>query len=225
MMKHNSLIVLGTEPWNGVLSMSSRSELKILQSLRARVGNGADLTDTSLVRQIQAGRRDIVGSLVRQHSDRLYLIIRRMVQSHSVAEDILQDTWVKVVRKIHRYDSSRPILPWLMRIAMNCCRDHWRREKLRNFWKIPQFQGVPSDPEVISTAGKKQVIEAQVDIARALLTLSPKLREVVVMKFYSGLTHNEIADVLRIPPGTVKSRLNYALTKLRQHFASTKEAS
>lgn len=63
----------------------------------------------ALVTQIQAGQQDLMADLVRQHSDRLFAVILRMVQSHSTAEDILQNTWVRVIRKFHQYDPSRPL--------------------------------------------------------------------------------------------------------------------
>jgi RNA polymerase sigma-70 factor (ECF subfamily) len=68
------------------------------------------------------------------------------------------------------------------------------------------------------TADSSREVEKHVDISAALMTLSHKLREVVVLKFYSGLTLEEIAQVLDVPSGTVKSRLYFALTKLREHL-------
>lgn len=172
----------------------------------------------ALVTQIQAGRQDLMADLVRQHSDRLFAVILRMVQSHSTAEDILQNTWVRVIRKFHQYDPSRPFVPWLTQIAINCCRDFWRRERLRQFLSLSSHSEKPEvlDPKIATESQK--ALGQQIEVSKALANLSPKLREVIVLKFYSDLTHDEIAEVLRISAGTVKSRLNYALFNLRKYF-------
>lgn len=172
----------------------------------------------ALVTQIQAGQQDLMADLVRQHSDRLFAVILRMVQSHSTAEDILQNTWVRVIRKFHQYDPSRPFVPWLTQIAINCCRDFWRHERLRQFLSLSSHSEKPEvlDPKIATESQK--ALGQQIEISKALANLSPKLREVIVLKFYSDLTHDEIAEVLRISAGTVKSRLNYALFNLRKYF-------
>lgn len=172
------------------------------------------LSEEELARKIQAGRKDLISTLVHQHSDRLFRIILHMVQSHNAAEDILQDTWVRIIRKFHQYNPSRPLSSWLTQIAINRCRDYWRRERLRSLQKRPDSLDID---KTLSPDFHTEV-ERQVYIKKVLMTLSPKIREVVVLKFYSGLTHDEIAHVLRVPTGTVKSRLHFALNKLREHL-------
>lgn len=188
-----------------------------------RLVNSGTLTDEALVRQIQAGRQDLIAELVHQHSDRLFAIIRCMVQSHSTAEDILQNTWVRVIRKFHQYDPSQPFVPWLTQIAINCCRDHWRRERLRQFWRLSSHSEKSKVIDSYLAAESQEAVDEQIEVSKALATLSPKLREVIVLKFYSGFTHDEIAEVLRVPSGTVKSRLSYALFNLRKYFETRGE--
>jgi RNA polymerase sigma-70 factor (ECF subfamily) len=149
-----------------------------------------------------------ISHLIRQHSDRLYFIILRMVQSESTAEDILQDTWILVMRKLHQYDTTRPIAPWLTQIAVNGCRSYWRKERVRGLFK-------PEPPTKNDFENKS---EARILADKVLQKLSRRLREVVVLKFYSGMTNAEIAETLNIRVGTVKSRLNYALAKMRKSF-------
>jgi RNA polymerase sigma-70 factor (ECF subfamily) len=174
-----------------------------------------DPVDSACVRQIKAGRSDLIELLVRRHSDRLYHIILRLVQSSAVAEDLLQDTWVLVMRNLHKFDTAYPLLPWLTQIAINACRSYWRRERLRNLLKSAKV----SERISRSQAGPAFDVSREVEVKRlaqaALENLSPSLREVVVLKFYSGLTYEEVADALKIPVGTAKSRLNFALMKMR----------
>jgi RNA polymerase sigma-70 factor (ECF subfamily) len=184
----------------------------------ALVSDPAGLSDEVLALRIQAGERDLIEELVARHSARLRHLILRLVRSPATADDLLQDTWVQVVRKFRQYDPRRPFAPWITRIALNRCRDHHRRERFRRLWRgtssaeeADVTQRIPDD----SPADP----EAAVIVDRALATLSARHREVVVLKFYSGLTHAEIAEVLGIPSATVKTRLHHALKRLRRHFA------
>jgi RNA polymerase sigma-70 factor (ECF subfamily) len=193
----------------------SESALCVLEK---RMGNFRDLEDRGIARHTPFGKKDFVRELVIQHSDRLFRIILRLVQSRDTAEDILQDTWVNAIRKLHQYDPSRPISAWLTKIAVNRCRDYWRRERLRGFRKQPwNSKRLEKSADAVTVDSSREV-EKHIDISAALMTLSHKLREVVVLKFYSGLTLEEIAQVLDVPSGTVKSRLYFALTKLREHL-------
>jgi RNA polymerase sigma-70 factor (ECF subfamily) len=177
-----------------------------------------DQVDASCVRQIQAGRSDLIELLVRKHSDRLYHIILQMVQSPAAAEDLLQDTWVRVIRNLHTFDPDYPLTPWLTQIAVNACRSFWRRERLRGLLGLRKISSWQSEPE----SDVHRELEAKKLAQAALKSLSPLLREIVVLKFYSGLTYEEIAGALKIPAGTAKSRLNYALMKMRNHMGQEK---
>lgn len=200
------------------------SDLNIRRLLEKRMENSKNLPGEVLAGQIQAGRKDLISTLVNQHSDRLFWIILRLVQSYSTAEDILQDTWICVIRKFHQYDPSRPLTSWLTKIAVNRCRDYWRRERVRGFWKRTLDSNSLEDTGTAFAADSTADVERNVETSEALMTLSHKLREVVVLKFYSGLTYDEIARVLNLPTGTVKSRLHSALTKLRKHLFKNREA-
>lgn len=198
------------------------SDIRVILEGRAdnitKVKTQNDTSDSILARQIQDGRSALIGTFIRKHSDTLYLIILRMVQSPHAAEDILQDTWVLVMRKFHQYDPLRPIVPWLIKIAVNCCRSYWRKEHLRSIFKLKEVSENTKSLEPKPETDAHSALETHVMAEMALQTLSRSLREVVVLKFYSGLTNEEIANVLKIPVGTVKSRMNYALTKMRGHF-------
>lgn len=177
-------------------------------------------SDETVAVQISSGKIDLIDILVNRYSDRLFRIILRLVQSQGVAEDILQDTWIKVMRKIHQYDPSRPFISWLTRIAVNGCRDYWRRERRRRVWKQASMINKDGDSKLEETYIQEdlEMRENQAVITWALMKISHKLREVVVLKFFNGMTYEEIAQVLDIPAGTVKSRLHYALSKLREHL-------
>ena len=142
-------------------------------------------TDEAVARQIRSGRIDQIDLLVNRYSDRLFRIILRLIQSQGAAEDILQETWIKVMRKIHQYDPSRPFSSWLTRIAVNSCRDYWRKERRRRIWKKSSMSNRNSDPESQETFTHDdfEMRENHVMVLRALMNISNKLREVVVLKF------------------------------------------
>lgn len=182
-----------------------------------------DLVDAACIRQIKAGRPDLIEPLVRKHSDRLYHIILRIVQSPAAAEDLLQDTWVLVMRNLHRFDITRPLIPWLTQIAVNACRSYWRKEKLRSLLKPAKIsESIRSSPSDLASDISREV-EVKTLAQRALENLSPRLREMIVLKFYSGLTHEEVAEALKIPIGTAKSRLNFAMVKMRDYILREKK--
>jgi RNA polymerase sigma-70 factor (ECF subfamily) len=174
-----------------------------------------DPVDAACVRQIKAGRTDLIELLVRKHSDRLYHIILRLVQSPAAAEDLLQDTWMLVMRNLHKFDTAYPLTPWLTQIAVNACRSYWRRERLRNLLKSAKVGERIGRSQAEPASDVPRDVEIKKLAQAALQSLSPLLREIVVLKFYSGLTYEEIAEALKIPAGTAKSRLNFALIKMR----------
>ena len=202
---------------------SVHAKLERPRILYRKVAESENINKKSLIEQIQAGKHELIGSLVKQYSDRLYLIVLRMVQSPNAAEDIIQETWVLVIRKLHQYDPSRPIVPWLTQIAVNCCRSYWRRERLRSFFKPEELSQKARGIQQNSSCDFPEAVEFKQSAERALHSLSPRLREVVVLKFYSGLTYEEIAEILNIPVGTIKSRMNYALLKMRDSLNQGKK--
>ncbi|MBN1272136.1 MAG: RNA polymerase sigma factor [Candidatus Aminicenantes bacterium] len=166
---------------------------------------------------IFSDRNEAVAALVQKHSSRLYALILKLVGSPPLAEDILQETWVLVTRKFDQYDPTRPILPWLIRISVNCCRSFWRSLHAKNLQKKDN-RDILIDSFSVSSSDGSPSIDRRLEISKALSVLSPKIRETIVLKFYSGLTQEEIAETLGIPPGTVKSRLFAGLAKLRDHL-------
>jgi RNA polymerase sigma-70 factor (ECF subfamily) len=205
---------------NSFLAYAAGVDIFISYQSKILASKGSQFpTDEVIAYQISSGRIDQVDLLVNRYSDRLFRIILRLTQSYGAAEDILQDTWIKVMRKIHQYDPSRPFFSWLTRIAVNGCRDYWRKER-RRIWKHHSAIHEDGDSNLEETYIQEdfEMQENRVMVSRALMKISQKLREVVVLKFFNGMTYEEIAQVLDIPAGTVKSRLHYALFKLRDHL-------
>jgi RNA polymerase sigma factor (sigma-70 family) len=139
-----------------------------------------------------------------------------LTRSDSLADDITQETFIKIIKGLHTYDSSKPIEPWIYKITINTTRNILRKQK----WL--RFVGVI--PEAVQET-KENIIEKTIlqsedekELMKEINKLSQKLKEVIILHFYLGLKLKEVADILNIPVGTCKSRLNAALNKLRNQI-------
>ena len=171
--------------------------------------------DASLMRQVALGDDAAFESLVKKYQKPLLNFFVRMGAS-SESEDLVQNTYVRLYQYRDRYQPTAKFTTFLYALAYRVWADlgrkRQRRERLRSSLQtiIDIFQ-----PHVPVTA------VPAIDVESALARLSDKLRHVIVLHFYQGLPYQEIADVLHIPLGTVKSRINLAITALRNHFHET----
>jgi RNA polymerase sigma-70 factor (ECF subfamily) len=142
------------------------------------------------------------------YSDYVFKYIYGMVQNRAEAEDLLQDTFIKVIKS-----SNKDIRNWksyLLTIARNTVYDHWRKRKSK--YNLDLFK--------LKT--KERDIELKLDIEKGIKKLSPKLKEVIILREINKMEYQEIADVLGIEKGTVKSRLSRARDELKDFLEGTK---
>src|SRR5215472_9544303 len=148
-----------------------------------------------------------------RHKLQIYRTIRGIVLDSAAAEDLTQETFEKAFRYQRERGDVESVGAWLHRIAVNGAISHLRRQNLARLLPLRLFLG--NGP-----TGFERV-EARTLVTRALAALSPKLRAAVVLHFYAGMTRDEIARTLGIPPGTVASRLGAALESMRRTLAET----
>jgi RNA polymerase sigma-70 factor (ECF subfamily) len=148
-----------------------------------------------------------------EHSAFVYRQVLLITRSKVLAEDITQETFIRVFGNYHKYDTTRPIRPWIYRIASNVAYNALRREKWRSYiGAIPEGEGFnPVENAILESEEEKELF-------REIDRLSFKGRQVVILHFFSGLKMHEIAEMLGIPIGTCKSRLNAALASLRERL-------
>ncbi|WP_246552734.1 RNA polymerase sigma factor [Paenibacillus tritici] len=144
------------------------------------------------------------------HSSYIYGIALMITKQRALADDVTQETFLRAFAKYHLYDSSRPLRPWLYRIAVNMSRNLLRRK----VW-IRLLAGVPREETEHSAENFALQNENRLELWNAVSGLSVKLREVITLHYYAELPLPETAEVLGIPLGTCKSRLHAALRKLR----------
>ncbi len=163
------------------------------------------LDDAQLVAAAQAGDRAALDQLLRRHYDRVHAVCRRITGSVSDADDACQEALIKIVRNLPRFDGRSSFGTWAYRIATNAALDELRKRKRR-----PSLHAVGEDPpDLVDDRAGRQVgrVDDQLAIDEALDSLSEDFRVVVVLRDVIDLDYGDIADLLDVPLGTVKSRI------------------
>lgn len=183
------------------------------------------LSDEELMAQLQKGRKEALSELIRRYERELYSYLRRFVGDATLAEDIFQNTFLQVYQKAKQYEQGRAVRPWLYAIATNLAIDALRRAARRPAASLERpiesarYEAVSSLLQSLPGPGKEP-LEALEEkeraelVQQAFLQLPEPLRAVVLLAYFRGLKYREIADILGIPVGTVKSRLHVALKRL-----------
>jgi RNA polymerase sigma-70 factor (ECF subfamily) len=183
------------------------------------------ITDEQLMAAVMAGDQAALAALVtRHHSPLLGYLYRLTGGDRPLAEDLVQETFLRVLRQ-RTCQLDRPFKPWLYAIATNLARDHFKSAAARQHWRgddaeealLHLYDSAPGPEERALAA------EQGGEIVAALDQLGGEYRVVLLLRFYQGLSLNEIADALHIPLGTVKSRLSVGTHRLRELLLLTKE--
>ncbi len=158
------------------------------------------------IRRSQAGDTEVFGLLFNKYKNLVYKTAYLMLGSASEAEDLMQEGFIEVFRSLKSYQPSRgAFTTWLYRITVNDCLNH--RRSLR--WASVSLEEAAHTAHEDPTAPDEAV-------GMAIRGLSPKLRAVVILRYYWDLSYAEITQVLSLPLGTVKSRLNQALQLIKR---------
>ncbi|WP_426570663.1 RNA polymerase sigma factor [Aquihabitans sp. McL0605] len=160
-----------------------------------------------LVRAARDGDRAALERLLREHQPRIHALCRRITGNDTDALDATQEALIAIVRGLARFDGRSRFSTWSYRIATNACLDELRRRKRRPVVGLPERDGTPIDlPDPGSPDPAHHVTERD-HIDQALAALGPDFRAAVVLRDLCQLDYAEIAEVLEIPPGTVRSRI------------------
>lgn len=139
-----------------------------------------------------------------------------LTDHHSDAEDLFQSTWEKAIRSIRKYDISKPFDKWLFTICVNVFRDRVRRYENR---KVLRFKDGREDERFLSSIPSEDGDRDEILALRAAVAqLKPPLREVIVLYYFRDYSVSELAEMLCIPEGTIKSRLSAARAELRKEL-------
>jgi len=182
-----------------------------------RIPDGAD--DPALVARARAGDRAAFGMLVGRYADQARRVARAVLQDPDDADDAAQDAFLAALVKLEQYDATRPFGPWLLRIVANAATDRRRRRTVRRAEALdPELVGGGPQPDVVA---EREVFQAR--LRQALGELPERRRMAVVLFDVEGYSHAEIAEILGMPEGTVRSEVFHARRRLRTLLADWKE--
>ncbi|MFY0673786.1 MAG: sigma-70 family RNA polymerase sigma factor [Bacteroidia bacterium] len=178
------------------------------------------MSDQELVSLYLSGQEKALAMLVNRHKDKMFTSIYMLVRERSIAEDILQDAFVKIVStlKSGKYNEEGKFIQWAMRIARNLVIDHFRKAKKMPTVNDSEGNDVFSYINVQEENQEEFVIrnEREQKVRRLVEELPPEQREVLVLRHYAELSFKEIADLTNVSINTALGRMRYALNNLRK---------
>jgi len=181
----------------------------------------SNFSDFELVIEFKSGNRQAIETLIHRHRKRVYGYIILLVKNHTTAEDIFQDTFVKVIKSLQegKYTDNGRFVSWVMRIAHNLIIDHFRREKQLNtvsndnssvdIFNSPKF----SDKNIEDHLVYEQLLT---EVRTLVDCLPDEQKEVVLLRHYAGLSFKEIAEQTNVSINTALGRMRYALINMRK---------
>lgn len=194
-----------------------------------------ELADETLMLKFGEGNHAAFEILLHRHERPVFRFVRRFVGIPSLAEDITQEVFLRVCKVADRYSKKAKFTTWLYTIARNLCIDHLRKGKGKTHIPIDghgkeddaghapiDFLPDTKHHSASSETLRKEFLEA---LDKALEALPDEQREVFIMREVSGLKFREIAEVVGVSEGTIKSRMRYALQQLRGHMAKWRDFS
>lgn len=178
------------------------------------------LNDEQLITLFRKGHSSALEELVYRHKDKLFTSIVLLVKDAFLAEDIFQDTFIKIIDTIRagRYTEKGKFLPWAMRIAHNLCVDHFRKIKRTPLIKTSDDKDIFNVLGFSEPSAEEQMMTRQShDNVRRMLDLLPEeQREVIILRHYAELSFKEIADLTNVSINTALGRMRYGLINLRK---------
>ena len=175
------------------------------------------LETEDLIRRCKQGDKLALEALIRRYQAYVFRLCCLVMRHEQDAEDMTQETFLRACRALPRYQSREgsSFEAWLYRIAVNCCRSRMRRKWYQMLpWPEPAPQ-IMAEPDEQPERRLEQN-EWRAEIMDAISSLGDKHRMVVILRYYAGMSNEEIAEALGLPSGTVRSRLFTARERLRQ---------
>ncbi len=174
------------------------------------MGPYTEQSDETLVVRAEQGDQEAVSALVRRHSPRLYGFLQRYHPDRDDCDDLLQETWIRALSNLNRFDPKKRFTTWLFQIALNLCRDLARRDRVR-FGYRKDVQEMQHGTAGITVEEKMDAMKAM----QAIEALPLQQKEVLLLRYYHGFPEAEVSEILGCPRGTVKSRLHQAVKAVR----------
>jgi RNA polymerase sigma-70 factor (ECF subfamily) len=180
-------------------------------------GDDGTLSDERILARFVSGDEEALGELARRYEGLLLGLCTGMLGDRALAMEAVQETWLRVIRHSRTYDGRASVKTWVYQIAMNRCRDLGRSRSASKKRERVHHDRLQDEKKahVIPTASP---VDPRLEAAVG--ALEEHQRETVILCYHRGLTHRQAAEVLGVPMGTIKSRLNKALEKLRESLGT-----
>lgn len=177
-------------------------------------------TDSELIRLFKEGDVNALNQLIERYKDKIFTSIYLLLKDRYLAEDMFQNTFIKVIETIRggNYNEEGKFLPWVIRIAHNLCLDHFRKVKRSPAIKSADGETMLDGLLDHSDSTETKIIKKQThDKVRRLVDLLPNdQREVIVLRHYAGLSFKEVATLTNCSINTALGRMRYGLINLRR---------
>jgi RNA polymerase sigma-70 factor (ECF subfamily) len=193
----------------------------------------ANLPDADVVALALEGKDDAHRELIKRYERPIFTLVFRMVRNRELAEDLTQDTFIKVLSHLDRYRTDFKFSSWLFKIANNVAIDYLRRRQLETFSLDGSPHATSSDDVGASTFDIGDGAESALEeiearelgsaIERAISSLRPEYRSCILLRHVEGRSYEEIASTLDLPLGTVKTYIHRARHELRRALEHTRE--
>ncbi|MBS1565775.1 MAG: sigma-70 family RNA polymerase sigma factor [Bacteroidetes bacterium] len=177
-------------------------------------------TDSELIRLFKEGNINALNQLIERYKDKIYTSIYLLLKDKYLAEDMFQNTFIKVIETIRNgnYNEEGKFLPWVIRIAHNLCLDHFRKVK-----RSPSIKSADGEMMLDGLLDNSEGVESKMmkaqthDKVRRLVDLLPNdQREVIVLRHYGGFSFKEVAAMTNCSINTALGRMRYGLINLRR---------
>lgn len=175
-----------------------------------------DQSEQSLIAGLRSRDEKAISMLYDRYSAALFGIISRIIKFDEIAEDVLQETFVKIWKSIDQYNESRGrLFTWMARLAKNTAIDHLRGRGYINSSKNADINEVSAEVDL-----KNQMLynPETIGVQKLTTNLSAPQKAILDLIYFQGYSHSEVAKELNIPLGTVKTRLRMAISALRKYF-------
>lgn len=173
-----------------------------------------NISEEELVSRLQAQDKNAFAILYDNYSSSLYGIVLKIVQTSEVAEDVLQEAFVKIWKNISSYDKSKGrLFTWMLNIARNTAID-----KLRAKGEKFEIRDIDDSVYQVDKKSSTTTKVEHIGVKQSVQNLKPEFRTIIDMAYYGGYTQEEISKELNIPLGTVKTRMRNAIIELRKLF-------
>ena len=189
------------------------------------------LTDAQLLSLYSEGQESAFREIVNRYKSGLYTFLRQFLNRQDLVEDVFQETFLQLFTSRESFDTSRPLRPWLFTIAANKAKDalrKWQRTSAVPIGAIADSQDISFD-EMLNTITSDNTLpfeeleknETSSRVAHVIAKMPENLREIIILAYFNKFSYKQMAEILSIPIGTVKSRLHTAVGRFAKDWKAS----